>query len=265
MNLSKAAKGKCNRLFFTQYDQSDTDYYKHLPEGLPKEGWTVRRFKPLLMLHHKELPDIICNIGNEIEGNQRYVRMMCSFRPIYEHLLMVGGTPVHAGLIVKDGSGVLLIAPQKVGKSTCCKRIPLPWVPWSDDLALIVRDTDSSYNVHPMPTLGNILQDLGPATWDVEAHVPLKAIFILEQSKFDQAVPARTSEAALEIYNAALRGWSYSLRDENMKPRTEIMKAAFNNACEVSKNIPCYNLCVSIDGHFWEEINRVLSPVERLK
>jgi hypothetical protein len=40
--------------------------------------------------------------------------------------------------------------------------------------------------------------------------------------------------------------------------KTVMIKNIFNNAFEMAKVIPAYRLCISLNGRFWEEIEKVL-------
>ena len=248
----------CKRLSFIKCDPGTSDYEAYIPDDLPKKGWIVKKYNPVRLLYHNKLPDIICNIGTGLTQNEEYVSMDCALIPIIEQVIRTKGAVFHSGLIVRDGCGVLLMAPSGVGKSTCCRRVSWPWKAWCDDHLLLVLGEDGWYHAHPLPTWVELIAGGKDMIWDVQAHVPVKAIFLLEQSERDEVIPINSVMAALAVYNSALRGCMNIHLEEDDKYRADSRGLIFNNVCDMLKKIPTFTLRVSKDGKFWEEIESVL-------
>jgi SynChlorMet cassette protein ScmC len=184
--------------------------------------------------------------------------MRLSLYPIYERALNSGGLPFHAGVVERDGKGVLLAAPKNIGKSTCCRRIPRPWNALCDEETLIVQDAQRQYLAHPFPTWSDYLTRGSNRTWNVQRYIPLAAIFFLEQAEADKVIPLGQGEAAALMNQSAMqvcvRNWM-NLDGEKMRA---FRKKLFDNACELTWAIPIFKLRVSLTGRFWEEMEKVL-------
>ena len=158
-------------------------------KDLPREGWKFYVLKSLHLLSNRNVPDVICKIGDEDGFEMDIIRMCQSLHPIYQGVQASGGLPFHAGLVEWNSHGVLLAAPGNTEKSTCCSRLPHPWHALCDDEALIVHDEHKKrYLAHPFPTWSDYIFQRSERTWDVQRHVPLSAIFFLEQSETDEVV-----------------------------------------------------------------------------
>jgi SynChlorMet cassette protein ScmC len=175
-----------------------------------------------------------------------------------------GGILLHGALAVRDGAGFVLAGPSGIGKSTASRRLPLPWLPLSDDCALVLRDVSGRYWAHPWPTWSR-LRDQGPiASWPVEQAVPLKALLFLTQSSFDRAEPVTATPAAAFIMESA-----YHLArvvaftpdgDANRTTCAKYLRAARDLAAAV----PALRLHISLNGRFWDEIERTVSVKPRM-
>lgn len=169
-----------------------------------------------------------------------------------------GGLLLHGALAEKDGQGILLAGPSDVGKTTASRRLPPPWRSRSDDCTLLVRDQDGRYLAHPWPTWSSFLEGDRGQNWDVQASVPLRAIFLLTQSSSDRVTPLRPVEAACMLYEIAEQPW-YGLNSEYDKTKLRKLRSRrFANICELARGIPAYTLHLSRDGAFWEQIEQVL-------
>lgn len=228
-----------------------------LEEKLSIYGWQVQDINDIRFWSRPNFADVICEIG--IGGEtQEIVMMRHSLYPIYRGARDVGGLPLHAGLIERDGRGVLLAAPRNTGKSTCCRRIPKPWYVLCDEETLVVQDARGQYLVHPFPTWSEYLMKRSKRTWNVQRCIPLSAIFFLEQAENDEVVSMGNGEAAVSISNSIkqvlLRTQYYMDREEVKSSRLKL----FDNACELARKIPAYRLRITKSGRFWEEIEKVL-------
>ena len=120
-----------------------------------------------------------------------------------------------------------------------------------------MRNDQGQYVAHPFPTWSDLETNLD-RTWNVQQHLPLSAIFILEQSETDEVFPIGQGEAAVLISELArdirLRSWWCEDRGEEMA----FKKSLFDNVCELAKSIPTFRLRATLPGRFWEEMERVL-------
>lgn len=230
----------------------------NLPEKFPSTGWKTRKSHAIQIWSHCDVPDIFCEIGDEESYELDILRMLLALHPIFESVQYSGGLLFHAALIERNGIGLLLAASGNTGKSTCCRRLPGLWNPVCDDETLVVRDDQKRYLVHPLPTWSDYLMKRSERTWNVEAHVPLAAIFFLEQAEADEVVPIGQGQAAILAYRSVTqvchRNWMNLNREEVRAYRKKI----FDNTSKLARAVPAFKLRVSLKGRFWEEIERVL-------
>ena len=225
---------------------------------LPQDGWNIYDFQALRAWLHPDVPDVFCEMGLEGDHNLDILRMSLSFYPVYHRAQDSGGLPFHAALVERNGIGVLLAAQGNTGKSTCCRRIPPPWQALCDDETLVVRSDSKGYHAHPFPTWSDYLFRRSKRTWHVERHVPLAAIFFLEQADADEVLPLGQGEAAVRVLQSAMEIWTGECIHLNTKENKALRKTCFENACEIALAIPAYLLHVSLFGSFWEEMEKVL-------
>jgi SynChlorMet cassette protein ScmC len=221
-------------------------------------GWELHDLRAIRFWIHHDLPDVICEIGDEKDYKYDIVKMLLSLYPIYQRELNSGGLPFHAGLIERRDKGILLTAPGGTGKSTCCRRIPPPWNPLCDDETLIVFDGMGQYIIHPFPTWSDRIHKRSERTWDIQQHIPLSAIFFLEQSKNDEVISIGQGQAALLINQMANQVCYRNWKSLDLEKQALFRKELFSNSCELAKKIPAFILRVSLSGQFWEEIESVL-------
>ncbi|HME42982.1 MAG TPA: SynChlorMet cassette protein ScmC [Syntrophorhabdales bacterium] len=227
-------------------------------ENLPEKGWIAHDLISLHLWAHNEVPDVLCEMGDEEDHDLDIVRMWLGLAPVYNRTLELGGLPLHSALVERNGTAVLLAGPGGTGKSTCCRRIPPPWKALCDDLSLAVQDEDEHYRVHPFPTWSNYLWKLSEGTWDVQQHLPLSAMFFLEQWEYDEVEELGQGQASILITESAQQICQTAWR--NLIPEEErgLKEKLFQNACAVAGTIPIFKLRVSLEGRFWETMERVL-------
>ncbi|MCD1294897.1 SynChlorMet cassette protein ScmC [Methanocella sp. CWC-04] len=237
-------------------DSLDPKKYDELPCYLPGNGWNYSQIGLIKIWQHEDVPDIICAVDYKEEYHEPDIILIANFLSFfYNKNLKAGCLPFHAGLVELNGKGVLLTAPSKTGKSTCCRRIPSPWNTICDEEVLIVRDTGSGrYHAHPFPTWSDFLERNSPGTWDVSRHFPVEAIFLLEQSRKDEVIPVGKGAAASVIYRSAMDACHRYWVNLSKNDARSLNEAIFHNSCEIAKEIPLFKLRVSISGRFWEEI-----------
>ena len=169
-----------------------------------------------------------------------------------------GGFLLHGALAEKSGSSVILAGPGGVGKTTASRRLPSSWRSLSDDATLIVCDEEGAYWAHPWPTWSCFMSGGRGGTWDVNHAVPLKAIFFLQQAGQDRVEPVAYGQSVCRLVELAEHtSWSMAHGTGKKVARTLRLKR-FENICDLVKVVPCYNLYLSLDGSFWDEIERVI-------
>ena len=226
--------------------------------NLPRKGWISRTLATIQIWSHREVEDVICEMGHQEGHELDILRMSLSIYPIFEGAQDSGGLPFHAALIERDGSGILLAASGDIGKSTCCRRLSPSWQARSDDGTLVVLDEQGRYLAHPLPTWSDFLWRRSEQTWRVEWHAPLSAIFFLEQAEIDEVVPMGRGQAAVLMTRSAMQvyqpNWIVLAQEKGRTVRRKL----FANACEIAKSIPAFKLRASLNGKFWEEIEKAL-------
>jgi SynChlorMet cassette protein ScmC len=200
----------------------------------------------------------IIDIKNENDYLLSILWMSRSLIPIIKEMIFSGGLLLHASLSELNGKGILIAAPGGTGKTTCSKRLPAPWDSLCDDEVLIVKDEKGDYHAHPLPTWSLYLNGRSDKTWDIQKSVPVSAIFFLERSKKDEVTPIGKADAAMRILDSAKQASYKSLIKMKKQESKNIKGILFENSCEVSKNVPCYLLHATLDGKFWEEIEKVI-------
>jgi len=230
----------------------------YLKNGLPPKGWILHRYSKLIQFwFHPEVLDVICEM-KVFEGWGRpmdILKMQNALYPIYRRAQEKGGLPFHAALIEYDGHGVLVAGEGGTGKSTCCRRLPYLGGALCDDAVLVVRDARMRYLAHPFPTWTNCRYQQDRQRWNTGRHLPLAAVFFLEQAGQDEVVPVKRGEAAIRVYQQACpRSW----RKLDFEEEKVIRKELFNNACELARSIPAFLLRSSLTGQFWKEMEKVL-------
>ena len=242
-----------------KYDKSIEGVGEDLEAYLIELGWKAHTLNSIRLWSHDSVPDVICEFRYQ-EGDhvQSILSMRLSLLPIYQGSQQLGGLPLHSALVKYKDMGLLLAAPKKTGKSTCCSRFPSPWQVLCDEETLIVRDERKQFAAHPFPTWSCYVAGDGKKTWDTPQHIPIVAIFFLEQSEKDQVAPVGQGEAAAFINQTATqvchRFWN-NLPDDEVIARK---KRVFKNACELASAIPTFKLGGSLEGRFWEQIEKVI-------
>jgi len=265
MELKRCEADGCPKLFFVRAEFG-TDRWqgplsrllRSMAGDLPQSGWMFCDVRHLRIWAHPDVADVICETGDVGIHEVDISRMWQSLFPVYKRAADSGGLPLHAALVERNGTGVLLAAPGGTGKSTCCRRIPPPWKALCDDLTLAVADTDSQYRVHPFPTWSEYLWRRSETTWDVQRYLPLSAIVFLEQGTSDEMLPIGKGEAAACIMESASQVYHSFWGDLALGEQRSLKEKVFENACGLARSVPAFRLRVSLEGRFWEQLDRVL-------
>ena len=222
-------------------------------------GWKYDDFGLVRLWSHLERNDLICELLPVIGYPREVLQMWYAMHAVYRELCRRGGLPLHCGLLERDGRGVLLLAGEGTGKSTCCRRIQPPWKALSDDLVIVVPAGEGGYQVHPLPTWSDHIIGDWDRTWNVEQGLPLAGLFFLEQGNRDEALPIGQGRASVASSKSAsyvcTRDWV--IRDAE-QART-LRKTLFRNAAALTRNVPAWILKASLTGQLWLEIEKALA------
>ena len=88
--------------------------------------------------------------------------------------------------------------------------------------------------------------------------MPLQAVFFLEQAKTDEAAAVGNGQAAILINRSSRQVCQRFFSKVDKEHRRVLTHQLFGNACEIAKTIPVYTLKATLEGRFWEEIERQL-------
>ena len=266
MGLEPCSSGDYPKLVFIRggketrsYEETMSRWVKKAGGNLRCAGWQAYDLRMCRVWSHDNTPDLICEMRHE-EGvyEETILSMRLSLYPIYQQVLDSGGFPLHAGLVEHRSKGVLLAGPRNMGKSTSCRHLPSSWLSLCDEEALIVRDAEKKYLVHPFPTWSDYFEKRSKRTWKVNNYLPLTSIFLLEKSTVDEVIPLGQGEAAAFVNQLArqmcYRYWAALDLTDIKGRRTKLLE----NICELARAVPAFKLRVSLGGQFWEKIEAVL-------
>lgn len=251
MKLEKCAANGFQKIIFSS--NSDIQWWEN-----EHTGWSSYGDQMAQIWHHPDISDVIYEFLSRNRPGAKYPTMWRALQPIYLRSMSQGGMPFHAGCAELDGKAVLFAGPGNVGKSTCCRRIPDYWKPLCDDEVLIALDDKNEYRIHPFPTWSDYLWEREKNTWDVQYSVPLAGIFLLEQSEIDEVDYPGMGDAAFLIYESATQICQRFWEGEDTEYHQNFRKKLFDNACEIVKQVPVFNLRVSLHGKFWEKVEGVV-------
>lgn len=250
-------------LFVLRHDGSPADdeptVLNPVPPGFPScREWRARACPGLVFYSHPRVPQIVCCLANGYGPRFPMEQMRRSLLPVFEGELGTGGTPVHAALVTHDKGAALLAGKSGAGKSTCCRRLPQTWEVLSDDMALVSRAPDGTYNVHPVPTWSAIEDFRIRQSWPVNRYVSLRAIFFIEKADRDEVLPLRRATASVGLYDSSSVCFETMSGRYNHPEGLPYLKQVFANAASLAAAVPAYRLNVSLTGRFWEKIEEVL-------
>ena len=240
-----------------------SDLHPQLRRRLPANGWEPQDLVWLQVWSHRAVPDIICAVGFHEGKKHEILQMRMALQPIYQRIQDLGGLPLHAALVERNGFGILLAAQGGTGKTTCCRRLPSPWRALSDDEALVVRDNNQGYLVHPFPTWSDYLLKRSTRTWHIQNYLPTSAIFFLEQAEADEVVTVGQGQGAALVYQSATQVCARHWINLNNEKLSMLRKRLFENCCDLAQRTPIFRLRLSLEGKFWEEIEAILEESVR--
>ena len=227
-------------------------------ENLPRGGWKGLDLQAVKVWLHPEVRDAVCEVGPEDHPILWILWTEVSLFPLYRSVREAGGFWVHSALVEKEGKGFLLTAPSGTGKSTCCRRIPSPWRALGDDEAAVVRDRRGRYWVHPFPTWMDYYARGSRKTWDVQRSVPLSAVFLLAKGECDEVGAVGGGAAAAFLFRRAREKAFPNALPPHPTADGAGNRMIFENICQLARTVPCYRLQATLEGRFWEEIEKVI-------
>jgi hypothetical protein len=202
--------------------------------------------------------EVPCLVGPYHTPEKTAFQLTCISQVVAHASEKKGGLLVHGALAEWNGVGVILAGPGGVGKSTASKRLPHPWCSLSDDTALIVRSPDGSYWAHPWPTWSQYRQGDMSGSWDVQAAVKLKAIFMLTQARKNCVALLPARQAISELVDVSGQTFFILANGMDKDAIRRINLIRFHNAVALSKRVPVCRLEISRHGRFWKEIEKFL-------
>jgi SynChlorMet cassette protein ScmC len=256
MQLSESQPNGLPKLVFSRMNEKNDVVYSETYSSDAENKYLDYIFVHTL---HSNNVDVICEVKDNLNSIEKYYAMWNSITNIFMQSIKMGGLPFHTGLAEYKGHAVLFAAKGGTGKSTCCNRLPDYWKRLCDDKALVVLDKSRGYVAHPFPTWSDYMDNRAENTWDVQYSVPVSAIFFLEQSKSDEVIPLSKEQSSILITDAAFQALENIHRYMANEKVIMIKRDVFNNAFEMAKVIPAFRLRLSLNGRFWEEIEKVIS------
>jgi SynChlorMet cassette protein ScmC len=217
-----------------------------------------RRFVPRFVLSSAGDNTITCILSPK-QKKDVLVNQLVQLSLVIAHQSQhTGGILLHGALIEKDGWGVILSGPGGVGKTSASRRLAPPWRCLSDDATLVVRDERGRYVTHPWPTWSELMSGGKGGSWEVSRSAPLKGICLLTQAPENAVEPLGVGESACSLFESSKQASWPLLRYLNSEETRTLHRQRFDNICALVKTVPCFRLRLSLDGAFWEEIERVI-------
>ena len=175
-----------------------------------------------------------------------------------------GGLLLHAALVRQGEQGVILLGGSGRGKTTASLRIPMPWRSCCDDYTLVVRDGHGRFLAHPWPTWSRFAKGGPGGSWQVKRAVPLRGMFFLQPAPEDAWEPRTNIEAVVRIMEAAEQAnWPITM-GLHKSQRRSVRLRRLENAFDLARKVPFFNLQLTLKGNFWLNIEEALhSSIKR--
>jgi signal peptidase len=202
---------------------------------------------------------ILCILNEAVNEEMFNIQVERIARAVVVDATNKGGMLIHGALCSLNGSGVIMAGPGTVGKSTASRRLPEPWISYSDDATIILPDGSGGFSAHPWPTWSRFYTNGPGGSWKVEEEIPLKAIFFLEQSPDDSARPLDMAHAKTMIIDTLEHVTRSNIF--TVKEKQELVKNFIRRANSLAGSVPAFQLHISLTGEFWKEMEKALLPV----
>ena len=92
----------------------------------------------------------------------------------------------------------------------------------------------------------------------MQCAVPLRGLFFLAQDEQDWAEPVGAGKATTLLVKSAEQILAARQRGLEVEEVRRLRLRRFDNICALAKAVPCFELHVSLNGSFWEDMERVL-------
>ncbi|MBI4767438.1 MAG: SynChlorMet cassette protein ScmC [Deltaproteobacteria bacterium] len=224
------------------------------------DGEDSRAFLPRLhpLKSFGDQGTVVCRLGHWDSETERFVHLVQISLVLARQAQTCGGILLHGALADWNGLGVILAGPGGTGKTTASNRLPAPWRSLSDDLTLIVRDSQKNYWAHPWPTWSRFLWGGPGGEWNVQKAVPLGGIFFLLRADEDQVAPLGNGQAISLLLSSTREASNLMARGLSPEESQALHLKWFNNLYSLSRSVSPHLLHISLTGPFWKEIERVL-------
>lgn len=92
----------------------------------------------------------------------------------------------------------------------------------------------------------------------MQYHVPLAAIFFINQSACDEVVPIGQGHAAVCINNLSTEIINPVWWNMDIEGKNSLKKKIIDNACHMARDVPAYILRNSLNGRCWYQMEKAL-------
>lgn len=195
-----------------------------------------------------------CDIDTAYDGVFAVDRMIYALYAVYAETVRHAGFPFHAGLVEKDGTGILLAGSSGTGKSTACRRLADHLNILCDEETLIVRDAQGHYWAHPFPTWSRLASLEGDVPcWPVQKALPISRILFLEPSGKDTVSPLGQAQATMLITRTAQEKCRWALLNPENERETRLR--VFENACLMARSVKALACRATLSGPLYDMIS----------
>lgn len=175
---------------------------------------------------------------------------------------LAGGFLVHGVMLAHQQGAVILAGASGGGKTTAARRMPdESWQKCSDDLTLVVKDTQGNYFAHPWPGVKAYHQY--ELCYDTERGIPLQGLFFLVQDAEVQIKPTKPIKAIAMLQRVAEQ--ALELPDPSIDPEGvgELRALRLKNVSDFVRKVPTYELFLNMADPFWQDIEALLFNDEK--
>lgn len=205
--------------------------------------------------------EISCPIG-EPRDEDSLLFQLARVSQLIAHLSeRCGGLLVHGALAALGEKGVILAGASGSGKTTASERLSPPWASLCDDVTLIVKRRPGEYWAHPWPTWSRVARG-GNGGAAVLQPVRLHALFSLCKSPVDRMRRLGRSQALAELLEHGQQASAIMSMAMDRDSERPLRVMRFHNSLELVAAIPVFKLFHTLEGAFWEKMERTLAGVE---
>jgi SynChlorMet cassette protein ScmC len=239
---------------------------KQLPSSLQRH-WATAQWQPLCIKGTRvwlrpAIFDAIIAIPEELFGGNETASLSCRAASavlfaLYQKVMVNGGMPLHSALIRRGKAGFLLVGKSGSGKTTCCRRIPLPWEALADEELVVSRLPRKDYYADPFPNLSDItIRSARVSHGAALRGSRVTALLFLEKGTADAIGPINKAEAAMCLVRAAEE---VSMRDAYDGSSGAALRriAQMKWAIQCVRDLPTLRLSASLHGAYWMLLEQV--------